>query len=366
MIRPLERRDLPDVARLYELVMRAGAEAPPPFLESFFARTLLDYPWADDEIPSLVYEEGGKILGALGSNVRKMRFDGRPIRMACAAHLVTHPRVRNRVVGPQLLRTYLAGPQELTITDGASETVRRMWLAFGGQTVHVCALVFIRVLRPWQLAREALLGGRGGPMLDRLGSRLAGAVDTTTAPLVRRALPLARPPAATVEPLSPETLLAHLPEITASRRLVPDYDLSYLRWLFAELNRVQSWGSLWPHGVGVRRGVLFAELVRRDTQVLGWYVCHLRRGGVCRIVQVAAGDGSSAQLLDQLTYEAARRGAAGLFGRIEPHLVGPLSERPCLIRFGGGRLLVHSREQAIVDVILAGDALLTRLEGEWW
>jgi hypothetical protein len=363
VIRPLERSDLPRVARLYELVMRSGTGDPPPFLEAFFDRTVVSHPWADPEIPSLVYAEDGEILGFLGSNVRRMRFDGRPIRVACAAHLITHPTVRDRVAGAQLLRRYLAGPQDLTMTDGASETVRRMWEALGGQTVHLCAFVFLQVFRPWQLARELLLRARPRPSLDPLATRIAAALDTATAPLVRRGLPPPEPEGS-VEPLSPESILTHLSEVTASRRLVPDYDRSYLEWLFRELERVQSWGSLWPHGI--RRGPLFAQLVSRNGRLLGWYVCHLRRGGFCRVIQVAASDKASAAVLDQLAHEAATNGAAGLYGRIEPHLLGPLSERRCFIRFGGGRMVVHSPDQAIIEAILAGEALLTRLEGEWW
>ena len=103
-IRPLEQEDLPAVARLYQVVMRGGGDAPPAFLEPFFERTLLDQPWADSTIPSLVYVEEGEIVGFIGSNVRRMRFDGRPVTMACSAHQIAHPRVRKRAVGALLMR----------------------------------------------------------------------------------------------------------------------------------------------------------------------------------------------------------------------------------------------------------------------
>jgi hypothetical protein len=250
------------------------------------------------------------------------------------------------------------------MTDGASETVRRMWEAMGGQTIHVACLVFVKVLRPWQLAREIGLGDRIGATVEAVSSSIAGGLDLATAPLARTVLALPRRPATTVEQLSPERLLEHLPDIAGSRRLLPDYDLGYLSWLFGELDRLQQWGSLWPHGV--RRGPLFAQLVRRNGRVEGWFVCNLRRGGVCRVVQIAAREGSGAAVLDTLIHEAERRGAAGIYGRIEPHLVGYLSERRCLVRFGGGRMVVHAAKGEIVDGILSGEALLTRLEGEWW
>ena len=57
-IRPVEPYDLPQVASLFESVMRSGGRTPPPLLAAYFERTLLDNPWADPEIPSLVYEGG--------------------------------------------------------------------------------------------------------------------------------------------------------------------------------------------------------------------------------------------------------------------------------------------------------------------
>src|SRR3954453_8670276 len=108
-IRPLERDDIPAVARLYQVVMREGSGGPPAFLAPFFERTLLDQPWADPTIPSLVYVEDGKIVGFIGSNIRRMRFGGEPITMACSAHQIAHPRVRKRAVGALLMNKYMSG-----------------------------------------------------------------------------------------------------------------------------------------------------------------------------------------------------------------------------------------------------------------
>ena len=71
-IRPLERDDLPQVVSLYEHVARSGSRTPPPGLAAYFERTFLDHPWADPEIPSLVYADGDKIVGFLGSSVRRL------------------------------------------------------------------------------------------------------------------------------------------------------------------------------------------------------------------------------------------------------------------------------------------------------
>lgn len=353
-IRSLERQDLGEVARLHAGPDQARLER----LVAFFERTLLDHPWADAEIPSLVYVESGEILGFLGSNVRRMRFDGRAIRMACSAHQLTHPRVRNKAVGALLLRRYLSGSQDLTITDGANETVRRMWEGLGGRTVHVSCLTFLRVLRPFGLATHRMLSRRGVPAAERAVGRVVRLLDAGPSQMLGRG----RADGTESQRLTPSALLEQLPDVAEGLRLVPDYDLEYLTWLFGELDRV---GDERVFEDRVARGPLMAEFVTRDRRVIGWYVSQLRPGGLCRVLQLAAQPRSAGAVLDRMVRRAHELGAAGLYGRLEPQLVGPLSERRMLLRFSKGRLLAHGDEE-VIGSILRGEALLTRLDGEWW
>jgi len=53
--RPLERDDLPEVALLYTSVMRTGSEDRAVDVAAYLERTVLDHPWADPELPSLVH-----------------------------------------------------------------------------------------------------------------------------------------------------------------------------------------------------------------------------------------------------------------------------------------------------------------------
>ena len=155
-IRPLERKDLSQVVGLFELVMRSSASTSLPQLPGFFEGLLFDNPWADPDIPSLVYEDASEIVGVVFSSPRRMLFDGHPIRMACSAYLLVHPRIPTHGVGTLLMRGFHAGPQDLTITDGATEPVCRVSETLGGQTVYLSCLSFIKVFRPSQLAIDQL------------------------------------------------------------------------------------------------------------------------------------------------------------------------------------------------------------------
>jgi hypothetical protein len=52
----------------------------------------------------------------LTGHVRRLRFDGKPLRLRYSEWFATDPAVRGRGMGALLLRSCLAGPQDLTIT----------------------------------------------------------------------------------------------------------------------------------------------------------------------------------------------------------------------------------------------------------
>jgi hypothetical protein len=348
-IRPLERSDLPHVASLYELLLGSGSRTPRPHVAPFLERTLLDHPWADPEIPSLVHaERDGRITGFVGAQVRRMRFDGDPIRMVCVSHLVADPEV-HRPIGALLLRSLLNGPQELSMTDAGTETVRAMWERLGGETVHVSCFSWTRVFRPWGFAADRLSERRGGAAPPLLRSAFS-ALDSATGSLAPRILRV-EPPAADVEPLTTAALREHLPSVAAGLRLVPDWDEQFLKWLFDELSQK-------------RLGELVASLVTADGQARGWFVYHLNPGGACQVVEVAAEEGQAGIVLDQLFHHAQSAGGGALQGRVEPRVLEPLSTRRCVFRYGAPMIL-HSKNPEILCAIESGSALLTRLEGEW-
>ena len=355
-IRALDRADLAAVCRLYEVVVRSGWPDPPPQLVEYFERTLLDYPWADPDIPSLVYEDPDDgIVGFLGSHVRRLRVDGRPIRMACSGQLVASPQVRHRGVGALLMRRYLAGPQELTITDGATDLVRRIWNGLGGQPLLHASIGWTWPFRPAATGIASLARRNVRSRLIRPLRFVAPSLDAGARLLLRgkRDLLPAKPQAHAV-PLTVDALLSQLPEAARHLRLHPDYDDEYLRWLFEELEAVE------VRGVPIRR--LIHDPAGR---VAGWYVYYLVPGDVAHILQVAAPNGNPELVLKHLFWDAARGGAVAVRGRLEPSLMGLLDSRRCLLHRTAWAL-VHCQDQRILGLLGSSKALLTRLEGEWW
>lgn len=352
-LRALRRDDLPAVAALYEFVVRSGKRTPPPPLAAYFERTFFDCPWADAEIPSLVYEDAnGRIVGFLGSHVRRLRLGGQVIRVAYGGQLVVDPEARSRAVGAILFRSHMQGAQDATITDGANEIVRSMWALCGGETSHLKTITWTRVLRPLRFAADYALGRLQRPGLARQLRPLWKPLDRLALGLAGRRL---RPPApaTSTEPLSPRALLEHLPAVTDAVRCHPDYDEAYLAWLFREMAEVKS------------RGTLVRSLVRDSRgQFIGWYVYYLK-DGLSQVVQVAATRGALEAVLDDLLHHAYVNGAAAVHGRLEPQLLDALARRRCVFGWSGGAL-IQARDPALLGVLLSSQCWLGRMDGEWW
>ncbi|MGH8908574.1 MAG: hypothetical protein ACRD0K_19270 [Egibacteraceae bacterium] len=349
-IRPLERRDLPQVADLYEYVMGSGSRTPRPGLGACLGRLLLDHPWADPDIPSLVYETSeGRIVGFLGSHVRRLRVDGKPIRAGVTGQFMSDPAMRG--VGALLLRRYFAGPQDVTLTDSAKPEIRPIWEGLGGTTASLGSLTWIRVFRPFQLGSDLLLASHR--RMKRLARPLCAAFDRAAARVGGRLLGVDEP-ATVARELTPQAVLEHLPTVTRRARVRPDYDEAFLTWIFQEMGRPDGEGDLVRHLVCDQSG-----------RVLGWYVAYLRAGGTGEVQQIAAACRDVEAVVEHLFYQAQRSGAAALRGQLVPLVAEPVWRRRCLL-LTTSRFLVHARDPSLLHAIAGGDGLLSRMDCEWW
>ena len=354
-IRPLERSDLPQVASLYELVARSGSRTPPPALESYFEETFLSPPNADSDLPSLVYVEGdGRIVGFLGSSARRLLYEGRPVCLAVSGQLVTDPQVRARAAGAFLLKEFMEGPQDLTVTDTASETIRRIWEGLGGETSQLACVGWVRVFRPWRFAGHRAARTPQRERLIRTGAPLWRALDALSVRAAGGFLHPRRPEGFSVA-LTSQTLTEQPAVLLSAFRLRPDYGEEFAAWLLGALSNVKTRGEL------VARQVL-----TRDEQLQGWFVYYLRSGGIAQVLQVVADGRGTEGVLDHLFHDAYARGASAIQGRVDAHLRGPLAARRCVFHASGYLALLHSRDQGILHTIQSGRAFLTRLESEWW
>jgi hypothetical protein len=352
LIRPVERADLDAVATLIRETLHARGPASEPSLAAFLRRTLIEQPWADPEIPSLVAEEDGHIVGFVGAEVRRMRLGDRAMRFAWAAHSVVTPAARARAVGFALTQRLLDGPQDATLGDSASPLVEQMWLRLGGRRLELKGIHWVRVFRPASVGAHVVAPRRARVRAGM--KRVAGRLDDLTSPLARTAI-APRPATAAEEALTPHAMIDAMPRVGRRLGLHPDYEESFLDWLFGELPRVKD------------RGELVAQLVRdARRRPIGWYVYFLRPGWRSEVLQVAAsGERALSTVLDQLLAHAYAHGSAAVRGRLEPGMLCVVAQRRCLL-WHRGAAVAHSRDPGVLDAIERPDALVSRLDGDPW
>lgn len=345
-IRPFEHADIGPVTELLKARLPWWTHG-----ESFLAETLIDSRWADPELPSLVAADAdGEVVGFIGAQVRRLRFDDRVLRGVCCAHLAVSGDGRAGPAGALLLRRLLSGRQDLTWTDSPTEAVVRMWRAFGGHLDHPRSCDWMLVLRPLRwLGAVVAAGARRAPIRE--------ALPVAALPLHvagRRFLPHEPPdpePGIFGRDASAAEIVEHLPGLTSGLRLNVAYDEPYLDQL---LGRVDA-----------EMGGLVRRLVRRDSEPIGWYAYLARPGGASRVLHLCALERHVEAVLGEACDHARAHGSAALAGRLEPHLEAPLRRRLAVIGFAR-QPVIHVRDPEVHAVLATASSLLTHLDGEWY
>jgi hypothetical protein len=353
-VRAMREDDIPALAALHRHVFGRSPAFSPEALCGYFREVLLDSPWRNPDLPSLLALHGNRIAGFLGVVPRPMTYKGRRLTAAVCTQFMVDPNCANGLVAIHLAKEFLGGPQDLALADGANDAARRLWTAFGGASALLYSMHWMRPLRPathfagMLRARPALkpvalaawpLGAAADALMARLRPELfcrseAGLQDMD---------------------LTAQAMLEHLPRMMQAGMLQPVYDEVSLPWLLDQAGRKKRHGCL--------RGRL---VMGPDGQPAGWYLYYHRRGGTAEVVQLAAARDRFGAVLGHLFADAWKQGATAVRGRMEPHHAQQLTERHCWFRRDGPWTIVHSRHSDVANAIHGGDAFLSRLDAEWW
>ena len=354
-VRPFVEDDIPQVADLCWKFLLRRPGPPSPALNSFLHELCFANPWLDSALPSLVDETDGRIVGFLSVVARPMSLRGEPIRAAFGGNFVVHPEARTTLSGMRLLKTYMAGKQDLSLTDSANDLSRKLLKGFGFSTILPFSLHWARPLRPGHYGLYAM-SRLGWPtfsacvkfvakpfciVVDGMAARLSSSPFRQTAPRLQAA------------ELDDKTLLACLEEFR-SHSLWAQYDGQSLSWLLNFMGRMKAHGDL-------RKVVL-----RDDRQkIVGWYIYYLKAGAVGEVVQIGGARQFTRDILDHLFYDGWGHGLVGLHGVVGGRLVDDFAEKNCLFACRGGWMVAHSRRPELLELLSSGDAFLSRLDGEW-
>lgn len=366
-IRRFEPSDAAGVASLWQYWFRDKTRQPDPDLEDLARRVYAAHPSRHPDIGSLVAEgRGGEMLGFLGVTTTPVIVDGAPATLASVFPSVVDPDSAPTAVASLLLRTFLAGPQAFTMSDGGHVKFERIWEALGGRIAHLQSLRWVKLFRPSIVAARRFTSGSRRPLRPLLEPVAAGA-DALARRCARQVFTAAPPrgrdtargsEAFTSEPLTPHLLLEASDLLHRRARLRPAYEPGAIGWLFGEMERIPNQGRM-------------TRILVRDAagSIAGWFVAYLKPGGVSRVFALEAVPRHLDGVIDQLFARAEEAGVGALIGRLAPSLRRPMAARNCFVYPGGSLLMVHARDRSLMDEAELGRLALSRLDGEnwyWW
>ena len=301
-----------------------------------------------------MYLEDGKLTGFLGIIPRPMVFRGKPVTAATLTQFMVDPEKRRSSAAMSLLRRCFQGPQDLTWADGSADPVYMLHKVHGSLPAYFYSLHWMRVLRPFEMARGFL------PRFGMPGRGLHGIASLVTIPadaLVTRLPPFkSAAPVFTPRSASPAKILACIQEIGWREPLTPHYDPDSFNWLLSQTASAKAAGSL--------RMLIAQDAAGQDC---GWLVYQARRQGTAYLLQMGMRRSDHFEpLLQVLFADAWNQGCAVVKGSTRPEYLTGLTRNYCVIRHPGSSALIHSRNADLLNTVRLGEAALSGLDGERW
>jgi hypothetical protein len=350
-LRPFVARDAAEVAAIAARAYPYSRWPSQAARAAYFVEIFLHNPWQDPELPSWVAQDEVGIVGFMGVLARRMLHRAQQIRVAVGCQLMVDPARPCGFAGLELLRRYFSGPQDLSVADGANEASRQCWEAVGGAASPLHSLHWVRLLRPAQGVLQLAASRPALRSVSALAKPFAALADACG----MRLAPSQPGPGLREELLDAAGLVAALHEHRSAFTLRPHYEVASLEWLLGQVHAKQR-----------RCGPLQSGLLReRDGRIAGWFLYYLD-SSMSQVLQVGARRERVAAVLDSLFEHARLRGAVAIQGRVEPHLANGLRGKRCLLMSRSTATLVHARDPGLLVPFFRGDALFTRLDGEWW
>ncbi|WEX10623.1 hypothetical protein [Chelativorans sp. AA-79] len=359
-IRPLEEADIPAVAGLFQRIFRDPRRPAPEALSAYLRRLYLDFPGYDPEIGPLVHlKDDGSISGFIGVNALPMTLEQRPLRAAVCGSLMVEDRESDPMAGARLMKAFLAGPQDLSFSETASEVSAAMWTRLRGVQLPQYSLDWVRVIRPLSFANQ-LASAKLGAI--RLFSPLAGLADgALRGRMAADALRWSGIPenwkgagAFKASAISRDEFAGLVAPLTEQFALRPAWASGQLEEILRDAERKEDYGP-----------ATFCRVDAKTGKTVGAFLYHAASGETGRVLQVLALPGQAGAVIDAMFAHAAESGLSGLRGRTQPALLEAMLGRRIAFTHLASTV-VHARDPGIVRACREGTAFLNGIAGEHW
>lgn len=357
-IRPFAAGDAEAVAGLFQSVMLKSSAPAQKSLADYFRAHFLDGPFADPEIPSLVYVSGyGTVEGFAGLAVQPMTFEDKTLRAAIVGTLMVRGHESAPMAGARLLKQIVAGKQDITLSETAGDASLAMWRQLRGAVLDRHSLDFIRVLRPAEFG-IGMLATRIGALrhltpIARLLDRVAG---SKPGPLRWTGLPKGFRPQGgiVVRPVSVEAFAALAGDILGRNAIVPVWPDDCLLDIIDEAMDKPAFGI--AH---------LCEVVTKGGKPIGGFLLHFAGSGPARVVDILHMPGQAGHVLDAMFAHAQELGASSVRGRTTPHLLDALLSRRVLFAHESASV-IDAKDPTLLAAFSEGRAHFNGLIGERW
>jgi hypothetical protein len=337
---------------VFDTVARARAGGRDAY-HAYFRDVFLEGPSQDPSLPSLAYEEDGRVVGFIGVIPRRLTMSRRQLQAAISSQFIVDPTCRVGLVAVTLAKAFLDGPQDVSISDEANDTARRIWEGLGGKASLLHSLYWTRPLRPVRYALSLMRGRSRLRLLAAAAGPLAPVIDAIAMRMFNSHLYQAKPGVSAVDELTEQTVLACLPMFVGAGALRVEYDEPTLRWVLDRAHRRRA------------NDIFRAAVIRNHQRIIGWYLFHVDDSRTAHVLQIVADPAAIGDVLDHLFHQAAVQGAAAVSGRLEPRFVQALSDKYCVLHRRGPWVLLHARRPELLHSFERGDAVFSPLDGEW-
>lgn len=357
-VRPLAAADIPVVADMFQRILRKTNRPVTASLNAYLADLFLDPPDGIPGIVSLVHQRAdGSVSGFLGVMPQPMELDGARLQAAICGTLMVDNHEEDPFAGARLLRAFLAGPQDISLTETANDVSTAMWRKSRATVLPDYSLEWLRVIRPAGFA-AALAANRVG--MTAMLSTVARPIDA----LLRRGSRAEqnwsyvasgdRKGNFTDEEAHEDRLLELFPALTSHFPLRPQWHAETLRIRIAHARRKSNYGAC------VRRVV-----TTRAGRAIGLFIYYGNEGGIGRTVQILAAPGQEGTVIDSMIDHAARHGLVALRGRTQPALLDAMLGRRISFLHASSSI-AHARNPALMEFFRSGKAFFNGFAGESW
>lgn len=358
-VRPLVEADLSAVADLFHRILLRGAGSAPAELASYLGKRFLHDDTGAIAVSNVYQRADGRIIGFMGAMPMPMVVNGRQTQAAVASSLMVEGHETDPLAGARLMRNFLAGPQEISLSETASDISMAMWRNLRCTVLPAYSLDWIRVIRPVGFAVDIAAAKRvwlrpltllAGPLDAQLRRPVAGKDRRWS-----NVPPTEVPAGPYVESdADDEALVRLLPDFVERHVIRPLWDPAMLREMLREAADKPDFGPLHRRIVSLKNGM-----------PVGAYLYNGQPGRTARVLQLAALPNHLGRVLDGAVVHAGQHGMVAIRGRVQPWLLDQMLGRRIAFTHVTSTV-VQARDPAVLQAFMEGKAFINGLAGEGW